>query len=266
MTNSSAASDDSTRALFGPIVAVVLGVSLWVQLASFTLQGTVEVTQTARLLAIVLPFIALFGGVATRSPVALLGLFPLTLVPPLMLSPDGAATSFADPWSAGRVCASIALYLAVCGAWLRDAPEHVLPPDEDVDESDTRIPPSSAHIRYTRDVRRHVMPRVLPLMLWWAVPTYAIFWDPAIVGTIEQSFGDSAAVAQIFISCLLFFAWAVVAYLWFLVPSLNLEYDRRRWIRDAEIATAEPARAIVRRIGITTIGTLAVVGLLVMVV
>lgn len=242
--------------IFGPAVAVILGVSVWVQLASFTVRGDVAVSSMSRALAIGLPLVALLGGVYFRSAIVLLAFFPMTLLPPLLLTPDGAVASFGDPWSAGRACASVALFLALVGAWLGSVEE----------DSETTADPTRARRGYATDARRYVFPRVMPLLLWWAVPTYALFWDPAIVGTLQQSFAEDARIAQMFASVMMFFAWAVVAYMWFIVPSLNLEYDRRQFRRDARALVADEPRTILRRIGITAIVTLVVLAALLILV
>lgn len=244
----------SFLAIFGPAVAVVLGVSLWIQLASFTVRGDVAVSGLRRALAIGLPLIALVGGVAMRSRIALLAFFPMALLPPLLLTPDGAAASFGDPWSAARVCASMALFAALVSAWLSGV------------ESEATSEVKTPRPGFATDARRYVYPRLVPLLAWWLVPTYALFWDPAVVGTIEQSFPDNARIAQIFASTVVFFGWAVVAYMWFIVPSLNLEYDRRQMRRDAEALVAATPRDIVRRIGITTLVTFVLIAVLLLAV
>lgn len=228
-------------ASFGPAVAVILGVSVWAQLASFTLRDEIAVDPgPLRVLAFLIPFIALVAGVWFRSAIALLALFPMALLPPLFLTPDGAAASFADPWSAARVCASFALYLALVSAWLGA-----------VDVS-PKIRRGQARQRGGEEYRRHVYTRLVPLLLWWAVPTYAIFWDPAIVGTISQSYGDDARVAQLFLSTLVFFGWCVIGYMSFIVPSLNLEYDRRRIERKAvALVNTTDRSTITRRLVVT---------------
>lgn len=258
--NDAAAQEAPARpflAIFGPTMAVILGVSLWVQLASFTLRAdAVPVSALARVLSLALPFVALLVGVWTRSAVAVLALFPMSLIPPLLLTPDGSAASFGDPWSAGRVCASLALYLSLASAWLSSGNIEAAPELEE----------SVVHRGLGAEVRRHIYPRLIPLLLWWAVPTYAIFWDPAIVGTLTQSHGADARVAQLFASTAIFFGWAVVAYMWFIVPSLNLEYDRRQIVRDADALASETSAAIWRRILITALVSTAATALLLLVV
>ncbi len=245
-------------ASLGPAVSVVLGVSLWVQLTSFAFQQEFGAEGTPlRLLAFVLPFAALAGGVWFRNAVALLALFPMSLVPPLLLVPDGAGPSFADPMSAASVCASMAVYLSLVSAWLTNADFEAEGPSTDGEVSDPRA----------STYRRAIYPRILPMILWWAVPTYAIFWDGAVVGTIVQNFGDGAAVAQLFLSMLLFFAWCVVAYMYFIVPALNLEYDRRRIDREVEQAVPDDApRVAMRRVAITAAVTIVGTVLLLLVV
>lgn len=229
-------------ASLGPVVAVVLGISLWVQLASFAFQEQLGPEGTPpRIIAFVLPFAALVGGIWFRNAVALLALFPMSLVPPLLLVPEGVGPGFTDPASAATICASMALYLSLVSAWLTGA-EFDSHPVTDGEVEDRRA----------AEYRRAVYPRILPLVLWWAVPTYAIFWDGAVVGTIVGNFGDGAAIAQLFLSMLLFFGWCVVAYMYFIVPALNLEYDRRRIEREIrDVVSDDTPRAAVRRIAIT---------------
>lgn len=242
---------------FGPVVAVVLGLSLWVQLASFAFGDQAGPGGTPlRLLAFVLPLFALGAGVWFRSAAALLALFPMSLVPPLLIVPEGLGASFGDPASAATVCASMALYLALVSSWLTGA-EFEGEPSVDGEARDRR----AAHYR------RAIYPRILPLVLWWAVPTYAIFWDGAVVGTIARNFGEGAPVAQLFLSMVIFFAWCVVAYMYFIVPSLNLEYDRRRIEREIRDAVPDDTpRAVVRRLAITAAVTIVATTILLLVV
>lgn len=228
---------------YGLVIALVLGVGLWVQLASFTLRQELGGQPgLIRMLAFVVPFAALGAGAWLRSAIWLLALFPMSLLPPLFLTPDGLAASFGDPWSAARVCASFALYLALVSTWVGGVETHGR-----VEHSESSSRPGGVY-------RRHVLMRVVPLLLWWTVPTYAVFWDSAIVGTLVQSFGDDARIAQVFISLVAFFGWCIVAYMSFIVPTLNLEYDLRRHERRVEELTLpDTARPIVRRIAIAAL-------------
>lgn len=237
--------------ILGATVVVVLGLSVWVQTA-VTPQSE-NLTSLGHTLGMALPLIAVFGGVIARSAVMLLAIFPMTLLPPMLLASDGGAV-FAEPWSALRVAVSLAVYLGVVSAWVgaTGAPTARA-------ESKRRNPFSAA-------VRGHVQRRIPVLVLWWAVPTYAIFWDGAVVGTLQQQFGDGAGTAQIFVSVLVFFGWVVTAYMLFIVPTLNLEYDYRRYVRGATAFAVVTQQDVIRRLLWTFGGTTLVTLLLLAIV
>ena len=243
-------------AALGPAIAVVLGVSLWAQIALFALRD--ELAGGAgplRLLLFLVPFGVLGVGVWLRSNVTLLAVFPLALLPPAAVVAARGQAAALDPWTAAQLCATMALYLALVSNWLGAT------------RGEDRIRREEPTSERARIYRRFVYPRLLPLLLLWAVPTYAIFWDPAIAGTILQNHPENPAIAQIFMAMLVFFAWCVAAYMSFVVPSLNLEYDRRRIDREIQAigADAEP-RAVVRRIGIASAFAIVITFILLLIV
>ncbi len=244
----------SRFAAFAPAATALLGVSLWAQLAIFGLRNELQAgAQPGRLLLYMLPLAFLAAGMVLKRAVLVLAGFPLGLLPAAVIASQLEAAPF-QPWAAGQACLSLAIFLAVGGSWLssgsvRDGVESV-----------------GVATTVAGEYRRHVYGRLVPLLLLWSVPIYAIFWDPAIVGTIAQGHGENALTAQIFIATVLFFAWCVVAYMYYIVPALNLEYDRRRVRRDVRELGEEmsPERARKRFLRSTLLTVVAVVLLLVM--
>ena len=235
-------------ATVAPVVAAILGLSLWAQLAMFSFRDELAAdTSPARVLLYIVPFAVIGAGFWLRSAVLLLAVFPLSLLPPSVMIEHGGAT-FDGPWSAVQGCATMAIYLALVSSWLGAGAAAASVDIED--DVDPRVKASSRTTAGS-EFRRFIYPRLVPLLLLWAVPTYAIFWDPAIAATIAQNHPERPEVAQIFIAMIVFFAWAIVAYMSFVVPSLNLEYDVRRLERslDQIVAQAQPA-AVWQRIGV----------------
>lgn len=239
---------------WGRIGGAVLGVSLWAQLALFGLREVFAApVSTGNVLMFLLPLALLGVGLVTRLPVLLVAAFPLALLAPATLV-EQIGPGW-NAWAAAQVCLTAALYLAVVSNWLTSVPR-----SRDVRRGEAKTERARAY-------RRYVYARLLPLTLLWAVPTYAIFWDPAIVGTISQNHGDDAVTAQVFMAVLIFFAWSITAYMFYVVPALNLEYDRRRVERSLKAfgETLDPAR-IWRRFAIQAGIAIVVVVLLLLVV
>ncbi len=209
------------------IVVVVLAVSLWGQLSLMGLlyevrSGSADPLNFALHL---LPIIALVPAITTRSPLALLLLFPVSLLPSIAALPELERGQLMELWPAVRVTGTFAVYLALASAWLTSVPEQV-----EVEQGKSFRGQSYRHF---------VWGRLGPLVLLFLVPTYGIFLDAPITSTIEQNNPGAESVAQIFIAIVMFFTWAVIAYTTFLVPALNLEYDRRRIRREMETILEE---------------------------
>lgn len=219
---------ESDSDVFEPVVAgemgraivAIVGLALWAQLI-FPGLGT-EVGLTAPspvvLAAYVAPPIVLIAGTYLSSVPILLFVFPLLLLPAVAFVPDADAASYFTAWSMGRIGATFAIYQALGSAWATTARVTTPTQRELLEEIDESVLP----------YRTHVLSRLPPFLLFWLVPTYGIFFDSAVVGTFNQSFGEAARIAQIFVSTSIFLAWAIVGYTSFIVPALNLEYDRRK--------------------------------------
>lgn len=224
----------------GRAIVAVVGLALWAQLILQGLATEVGLDQPSPVLlaAYVAPPIILIAGTYLHSLPVLLIVAPLSLLPAVALLPEAEKSIFFTPWSMGRIAATLALYLALASAWATSSRLARPLGRAEVSTDDTTV------LAY----RNHILGRVAPFLLLWLVPTYAIYFDPAVAGTFLQSFGPDATVAQVFVSTVLFLLWAILAYTSFIVPALNLEYDRRRLIRrfEGEGAVVQPKKVLVR--------------------
>lgn len=224
----------------GQAIVAVVGLALWAQLVIQGLGTEVSVTSPSPIVlaAYVAPPIVLIAGTYLGSLALLLFLFPLAMLPAVAFVPSADAASYFTPWSMARVGATFALYQALAAAWGTSSRIAATAGREVVESVDASVDP----------YRTHVLMRLVPFLLLWLVPTYAIFFDAAVVGTFNQSFGDAASIAQVFVSTTLFLAWSIVGYTSFIVPALNLEYDRRKLRRAYQpgAKAIEPRRSKIR--------------------
>lgn len=234
-----------SRAALG--ATALIGISVWAQLCVPTLLE--PALPWVKLLS-VLPVIVLVAGVVARSPVALLLLVPVSMLPGLAAMPLDARVALSSVWGAGRVVVSVGLYLAVAGVWLagtQPASAH----DEKLDQA-----PENPY-------RWILYSRAAVLFALLVVPTYAVFFDAPIVSTIASNHLGGERIAQTFIALCAFFVWTVVAYTQFLVPMLNMEYDRRKLQRRALESVRQTTLArSARRVGIEAGGVVLFIVLL----
>lgn len=204
-------------------VVGALALSFWFQIS---FQGFLheyrfgEGGRYLRMMAHFLPLLVFVLAMQTRNLVGLLLIFPLTFLPSLSLLPPIDRQTLMMPWVSLRVVGTMIVYLGLTGAWSSAA--KVVPAEK------------STTSKMGKGYRDHVNSRVVPMLLLFVVPTYAVFFDVAVVATISQNNPGSELVAQNFVGVLMFFAWCVVAYTMFIVPALNLEYDRRRIRQELE--------------------------------
>ena len=203
----------------GAVIVGVLGISLWMQLALPSMVTELRASDGQRWMVLLnmIPLFVLAGALTSRNGAVALLAFPLSLMPGLASLPPIERGLMFSVWAMLRVCGSAAVYLAVASAWVASR--------ETADDD-----PAPVAIRDRRGgyYRQYVTTRAVPMVLLFVVPTYAGLFDPAVVSTISQNYPDNEAVAQTFIALLVFFFWSIVAYSQFLLPALNLEYDRRR--------------------------------------
>ncbi len=203
---------------YGALIVGVLGASLWLQLGVPGLAAEIRFPSPRpwMLILYILPLVALSFAVINRHTALTLLVFPVSLLPAVVGLPEVERAMLRDWLAVLRIGGTVAVYLAVASAWLASK-----------DASDESAPVGTEY-EHGRHYRRYVFSRLVPMLLVLVVPLYAVLFDPVIVSTIEQNHPGSEDVAQTFLSLLIFFFWAVVAYTHFLVPALNLEYDRRK--------------------------------------
>jgi len=205
-------SDDGAGRWLSMALGSVFLIQIFVPVGGFIANGPAYSVPLA-----ILPFLVLLAAVGLRSPAALLVGFPVSILPTLATIPPLFSVELREPEALMRLVGTMAVYLAIASAWAASADRGEIQISDRM-EGDVR----------GRWMRRFVYSRVPILVLLFAVPAYAILVDGAIVATIAQSHPDSETIGQVFIATLLFFVWCAVAYSMFIVPSLNLEYDRRR--------------------------------------
>lgn len=233
------------------VATALLGVSVWGQLCGPTLMSP----KIPWLIFLsVVPVFMLGYALQAKSPAAALLLFPIACLPALASMPEEARVSLASPLVASRVVLTVALYLAVAGAWLSGTQPA---PDEDGKLGRPKA-------RATHPYRWLVYSRAAVLAILLIVPVYAIYFDGPIVSTIAANHPGGERVAQTFIAMVAFFVWTVVAYTQFLVPLLNLEYDRRKIRRQALESVRQASwRRSLKRLGIEAGAVILVLLLLV---
>lgn len=232
----------SVRGLVG---VGVLGVSLWAQLMvpALLTELRLPAAQMATIGLYFVPLLVLGVGIAVRSGLVTLLLFPLALLPGLASLPLEDQVAATDAWAMARIAVSLAVFLALSSAWVAEPVRRSV-----------GVVRASAVRRRGSLYRGFVASRLVPLLLLFVVPTYAIFFDPAVVSTLAQNHPGSHVTAQIFLSMVIFFVWSVAAYTSFLVPALNLEYDGRRLSQQAAgLARGLTRGRVLRRIGVTTL-------------
>lgn len=205
-------SDDGAGRWLSMGLGTVFLIQVFVPVSAFVANGPAYLIPLA-----ILPFLVLVAAIGTRNSAALLVGFPVSILPTLATIPPAFSVELRDPEALLRLVGTMAVYLAIASAWAASA-----------DRGQIQISERLEGERRGQWMRRFVYSRVPIMVLLFVVPSYAIFIDGAIVATIAQSHPGNEMIGQVFIATLLFFVWCAVAYSLFIVPSLNLEYDRRR--------------------------------------
>ena len=242
---------DAVRAPQIWVAAVsLLGVSLWAQLLLVPLAaewGLVQARPWA-LIAYAVPLPLLAFGLYLRSPLVLLGLVPLSLLPAIGWMPEQERLLLHEPWALGRVSATLALYVALAsaGSGRPHAPLRQEVLREDEEEGAALVPRLPAE---TGQQLRFVHTRLAVLLLLLLVPAQAIFASASVDASMVEHYGaEQVEVVRTFLGLLHFFVWCVAAYMMVLVPAINLEYDQRRLARAMQRAArrATPRRAALK--------------------
>lgn len=200
------------------MAVVLLGLSLWAQLCGPTIFAS-GISPWLVFIAL-LPLVVAGFGFQMKSGVGMLLLFPVSTLPALAAMPETAHLALGEPFGMFRIVLTLTLYLAATGAWLSGT----VPAQGSA--TDGQSSEGSIYRWYVRS-------RGLVLILMLLVLVWAVYFDGAILSAIAANHPDGERVAQSFIAIVAFFVWTVVAYTQFLVPLLNLEYDRRKLERAA---------------------------------
>lgn len=211
----------------GPLwgaAALVLGVTLWAQLFWIGLGAEVQfdVPRPWAFIAYLMPLAMLAAGVWSRAPVILLTLFAGSFLPGLVLLAEPEQMLLMEGWSMLRVGACFALFLALVSAGS----------GEELEVGEVVAPQGISTQEVDHELRRFVAARLGVLLVLWCVPAYGVYLDPEIASMISVNYEDASDVGRVFLGVVHFFIWSVAAYMMVLVPSLNVEYDRRRMRRE----------------------------------
>jgi hypothetical protein len=82
---------------FADVVALALGINVWISIVVLPAAFVGALTGRVHLLTAVLPIVPLVGGLVRRSEVVLLGLFPAATLVPIAVSPQMASTHVYGP-------------------------------------------------------------------------------------------------------------------------------------------------------------------------
>ncbi len=211
----------------GPLwsaAVLVLGATLWAQLfwIGLVAEAQFDVPRPWAFLAYLLPLSMLAAGVWSRAPVILLTLFAGSFLPGLVLLAEPEQMLLMEGWSMVRIGACMALFLAIASAGSGQELEMgEVVEQRGVGQGDV-----------DHELRRFVAARLGVLGVLWCVPAYGVYLDPEIASMISVNFEEAANVGRVFLGVVHFFIWSVAAYMMVLVPSLNVEYDRRRMRRE----------------------------------
>lgn len=96
---------------FADVVAFALGTNVWISIVILPAAFEHALHGVWRILAAALPFAALLLGLARRSEIVLLGLFPAALLVPIAITPTMASSHVYGPIRFGLVAAGVIAYL-----------------------------------------------------------------------------------------------------------------------------------------------------------
>ena len=216
-----------------PWVTWTLGGLLWVQMFALGLgfELGLAAPRPWALLAYLMPLGVLTLGVLWRSQVLLLTLVLCSSLPGLVVLPPEESAAMLAPASFLRIGLSILLYLAMASAgvtrktgWDREGVS--------LAQQETAVPGTTrpkAQIDEPGVLRRFIFWRIGVLVVLFVVPSYAVFADAQVGEAIATHYAENAMAARTFFALVHFFIWSVASYMMVLVPSMNIEYDRKRF-------------------------------------
>lgn len=201
------------------VAAGVLGASFWAQL--FWFPAATELLSSAPsaryLIAYAIPAPVLAGAFVAGRRVGTLFAVPMAFLPGLAMLPKPDVAGLLEPWRAGAAGGTLLAYLTV--AALARSTEKA--GGERVDEFEASASIDGVYSLY-------FAVRIGVLALLFAVLVGTPMFDAGLLEQIAQNHTENRRVARAFLLLFGFFTWCVVAYMMFLSPAANLEYDVRR--------------------------------------
>ena len=238
-----------------------LGAAFWAQLfwIAMLAEARFEVPRPWAFLGYLLPLGVLTAGALSRSPPLLLTLFAGSMLPGLVMLAEPERMLLMEGSSLLRIGAVFALYLAVASAGSGE--DHAEPPRGEALKGTSFAP---ARAEEEQRLRRFVLARLAALGVLWAVPAYGVYLDPSLATLLSTHYGEAARIGQVFLGVVHFFIWSVAAYMMVLVPSLNVEYDKRRLARalGALVTTQSIKRSAIKALAYIALGAVGVAALL----
>jgi hypothetical protein len=206
------------------LAAAALAALLWLLTVStaLSLELTYPSQDARRLIAYCLPLVIGAASALWRNRALALFLFPTSLGAALIVAPAEAIDALTNPWAATGMALSWVGYLWMAGSWVEAADTG----EEALVASRELLPTTPDRWKPFRGV---LWPRVVVLVVLFAITSAAVPLDPALAANVAQSFGggaDAAGRAEsgiVLCNLILFFSWCVLTYTQLISPALELE-------------------------------------------
>ena len=189
---------------FADVVALTLGVNVWLSLVVIPSAQVGALGTTLRLALVLLPLVVLGLGIAVRSELVLLGGFPSMLLVPISMTPAIAAPHLFGPVRFFVVALGVIAYL-LAGSFFMSFHEPATP-------RSARPLASSAEPRADRWRRRE--------RVYWALtglsivcPMLGLYWvnyDPAINAFLAQMYAGRVASMSTLLNVTVLALWLVL--------------------------------------------------------
>jgi len=241
------------------IVAVALGLLLWLQLAANPMARELSYPDTdyRRVVVYLLPVLLLAIATFARNVIVSLLLFPTSFGAVLVVMPRSITGALASMWSFALTALTLVGYVLTMSAWLQEA------------TSSDYIVRTTQPVRSRRDrwrpYRGTYAPRAALLVALFVVTVAAVPLYPDLVARVARSFGsasDPHSVEKGIILCnlVVFLSWSVLAYALFFVPALEME-SRVRHLETQMQASLARTRARGRKLWLILAVALAAITL-----
>ena len=209
-----------SRRLWSGACAVIT-VGLWLQWLAPGLVAELQSEDGSELIvaAQLLPLATALPAVLWHHPAGRLALFPLSFLPGLALLPRAEWEALSSPGSLVLAGVTFAVYLAVAAARPSDLPDR---PGADYRDSPLNSDTGRGAFSWFLLTRFGVVGAV------FVVVTYALFFDPAVAGALEEIEDDTARrTHHLFMAVTAYLSWMAVMYVGAVLPSVNWEHHRQ---------------------------------------